>query len=624
MASIMCLPPEMIDIILSYNDISIEDIINFRCVCKQFQWAAKYKIYMEKKFLQRWPSAKKVYNKRCEQYMQDKYKKCMQSYRENFMNTGINCVKQLQNFISQILHEHYHNNEAINNLTKFHRIFNLDQYFINNIINITYEENENFIKYSFFIDEFKNLLAQSSRRTDCDLTERYCHIKMFHFMRQCLVRKKLYKYTNQCYESQLLERIVTMAAQWLQPEKDIFYSRVKASLDNIALEVLDCLREKYPKHSICLTPVFSLLRSHWRDNNIEDNYWNEAEGIQIIDTLREYMFDKFQMSKWGLSSNTKLEYMCIDNVLENKYGEELILLVIYHSLARRLGLRCEVVRENSQFFIVWIPSYTTDNSRNGRCFNMRSKRCISYHSSFIYLDELRIIRFWQELIFSPLENNNQSNNGFEVMSNGSIQLIRHGRINVLSLSVIKTEQYTRPEDVKFAVGMIVTHQPADCAGVIVGWHRHLDRHLVTFSAKNVRNSYMHICELQLYHCRNCNFNKNQTNYIILTENNKMCYVEEDSITLTAPRWIDNSEIGRYFYKFEGTHYVPNKMLERLYPQDAVITAQQHYNNITITSQNYDNIDASSHTEYSFSCFSFCFVIFRPLIFIYKSLFMIFL
>lgn len=78
------------------------------------------------------------------------------------MKTGINCVRQLQNCISHILHKHYHNNEAIDNLTKFHRIFNLDKYFINNIINIIYES-KNFIKYSFFIDEFKNLLTQSSR-----------------------------------------------------------------------------------------------------------------------------------------------------------------------------------------------------------------------------------------------------------------------------------------------------------------------------------------------------------------------------------------------------------------------------------------------------------------------------
>ncbi|CAL1684014.1 unnamed protein product [Lasius platythorax] len=62
----------------------------------------------------------------------------------------------------------------------------------------------------------------------------------------------------------------------------------------------------------------------------------------------------------------------------------------------------------------------------------------------------------------------------------------------------------------------------------------------------------------------------------------MCYVNEDAITLTTPKLIENREIGRYFCKFEDTHYVPNEMLARLYPQDTAITAK------TTTSENLDD------------------------------------
>ncbi|KAL6420259.1 hypothetical protein ACFW04_014863 [Cataglyphis niger] len=127
--------------------------------------------------------------------------------------------------------------------------------------------------------------------------------------------------------------------------------------------------------------------------------------------------------------------------------------------------------------------------------------------------------------------------------------------------------------------MIVIHEPSEYVGVIVGWHQHLDGHIVRFSSYNATciSSHIHIHEMPLFYCSNSNFTKKQTNYIILIENNKMCYTEEDDITLTIPRWVDNSEIGRYFSKFEGTHYVPNKRLARLYPEDAAITAalQQH-------------------------------------------------
>ncbi|XP_029665661.1 uncharacterized protein LOC115237035 [Formica exsecta] len=326
---------------------------------KQFRWAAKYNKYMKKKFSQRWSFAKKLHDKQCKENEHEKSKENEQKNikSSNFMETGTNCVRELKNYVSQILNEHYNNNETIDNLIKFYRIFYLDKHLINNIVDIVYGP-ENIRKLSFFIDEIRNLLIQFPRRTGCDLTERYCNIKMFHFMRQCLVRKKLYRYTNQSYKNQLLERIVTMAAQWFQPEEDVFYSSVKASLDSIALEVLDCLKEKHPDHSIFSTSAE--IFSYCENNNIDDNHWNEAEGTQIMDTLEKYTLVKFRPCKWKMSSNTKLEYMCIDNVLKNKYGQELILLIIiYHSMARRLDLRCDVIRlgsPTSHVFIVWKPN----------------------------------------------------------------------------------------------------------------------------------------------------------------------------------------------------------------------------------------------------------------------------
>jgi len=41
----------------------------------------------------------------------------------------------------------------------------------------------------------------------------------------------------------------------------------------------------------------------------------------------------------------------------------------------------------------------------------------------------------------------------------------------------------------------------------------------------------------------------------------------DDISLCSPRQINNIEIGRFFYKFVGTHYVPNKRLRKNYPRD---------------------------------------------------------
>jgi len=152
------------------------------------------------------------------------------------------------------------------------------------------------------------------RKADCDLkeeAERYCNMKLFLYLRQRSVREKWERFKEQSHREQLLERGATIVAQWFQPQKDVCYSFVRASLDNIALEVLNCLREKHPDHSIFSTSAENF--AYWKNNNIDDNHWNEMEGKQIMDTLEEYIFDKLNFRP-NKSKNTDLEYMCIDNV----------------------------------------------------------------------------------------------------------------------------------------------------------------------------------------------------------------------------------------------------------------------------------------------------------------------
>ncbi|EFN65931.1 F-box only protein 21 [Camponotus floridanus] len=257
MASIMCLPEELIARILSYNDISIEDIINFRCTCKQFEWAAKYGKYWEKKF--------------------------------------------------------------------------------------------------------------SQRRAGCDLTERYCNIKLFYYLRYHLIREYWERFEEQPHKKLLLELGATIIVQRFQPQKDVFYSIIKTSLDNIALEVLNYLREEHPDHSIFSTTAENF--AYWKNNNIDDNHWDEMEGTQIMNALEEYIFDKLNFK---LNKSKNIDYMCIDNVLERKCGEEIILFIIYQSVARRLGLRCDIIKlpHCSRVCIFWKPKYVTSSLEDVRCFNL--------------------------------------------------------------------------------------------------------------------------------------------------------------------------------------------------------------------------------------------------------------
>lgn len=132
-------------------------------------------------------------------------------------------------------------------------------------------------------------------------------------MRQCRLKDIWQKFINGSAKQQLLEQAATIVAQWYQPEKYVSYSHIKTSLANIAQQVLECLKRKHPMHSIFSTATE--LFSFWKYNNIDDNQWDNTEGKQIIDTLREVLFDQIGFSG-TLFANPEInpKYILIDHV----------------------------------------------------------------------------------------------------------------------------------------------------------------------------------------------------------------------------------------------------------------------------------------------------------------------
>ncbi|XP_072763441.1 F-box only protein 21-like isoform X2 [Anoplolepis gracilipes] len=374
MAMIMRLPEEVINIILGCSDISIEDIINFRCVCKKFRHVAKHKKFMENKFLQRWPTARKHYNKHFKQNEQKEFKENEQIDKKslNFIKMGIYYMRLLQNE-TQFKHNYCYY-QSINKVMQMGHLCGLE---VGNMsLDCKKYKNEIDITISFKMDEIKNLLTLLSRKSVCEyLTDKYHSLKLYISLRQCKLKIKFNKFMEQPSTARLLENCATFVAQQLQPQKEILYSSVTAVLDSMALEVLNSLREKHPGHSILLTSAD--LFFNWRNNNIDDNYWNKVEGTQIMDALDEYIFDKLNFRPYNpenIEWNIKLKYKCIDHVLEHKYGRETVIYIIYHSVARRLGLRCDIVGFNQTIYLFWKPSYATNSLKNVRCFEINSNQ----------------------------------------------------------------------------------------------------------------------------------------------------------------------------------------------------------------------------------------------------------
>ncbi|XP_029164153.1 uncharacterized protein LOC114935467 isoform X2 [Nylanderia fulva] len=209
--------------------------------------------------------------------------------------------------------------------------------------------------------------------------EEYCNIEMSHYEKLSWIRNELDRYSVKAEEEQLLEEICTFIAQRIQPRKYVCYTNISASLDTIAQEILNSLRKKHPNHSIFFTSDETF--SYWKTNNIEDNHWNETESTQIMDTLQEYIFGTLNFRPC-ISSPENIKYLCIDYVLQSKFGKDIIVYTIFHSVARRLGLRCDVrvLHIIDNFDIFWKPKFVTDNLENARKFYIKYKDYPNCHT----------------------------------------------------------------------------------------------------------------------------------------------------------------------------------------------------------------------------------------------------
>ncbi|XP_025264912.1 uncharacterized protein LOC112638085 [Camponotus floridanus] len=153
----------------------------------------------------------------------------------------------------------------------------------------------------------------------------------------------------------------------------------------------------------------------------------------------------------------------------------------------------------------------------------------------------------------------------------------------------KIQPNRRCEKIKFTIGMIVhirclakrlaflLSEINSHTGVIIGWHYKCNawfvkKKLDIFAPHlseccDTKNDSDHFC---ICRCQKSIYNtyiRNNPHYIILAENNILYYLPQDVLSICSPRWIDNVEIGRYFSKFEDTHYVPNESLAKEYPTD---------------------------------------------------------
>ncbi|XP_046622269.1 F-box only protein 21-like isoform X2 [Neodiprion virginianus] len=604
-ALITSLPHEVIEYMLERENVKMTDIINLALTCRHLYIiiTGSNKLWRAK-FFQRWPDLKEIYE------TTERTKPRVSNWLDE-IKKSVMYRKRLQHQLSLMSAKYYRKQELSNSdLIEFDAPTNL--------------KNEGYLLgCHFLIDELITLINCPTKRSN--LTHKYYAYKVIRYLRQNCLREEWQAYINLPAKDQILERGAVLVAQWSQPELRISYSSISATLDRIAEQVKEYLREQNPSH-----PIFSTSKEQfelWKLANIDDNQWSGVNSRQVITALCEVMFKRL-----CFHGNSEMFYSSensfINRVLEKKHGIPITLAIVFESIARRLGVRCEPVSFPAHFLLRWKEKYTLPESEEDESFyidvfydgqlltknscpkisgtsrcpiqrynihnaataievigrmannlevagrqrtqlNNRAARLRSalellhlvqpYDTSTI----LHLARFYMlhQMDLAGLVNTlNTIQRDLEIGSRGQanhiLQMLHDYERHMKDVPEEHILPKKRRPEVLYAIGLIMKHRTYDYLCVITGWDPHC-------AATTEWMTEMGVDEL-------CG-GSNQPFYNVFAEDGSSRYAAQENLMLACPpKWVNHYEIGRYFCRFNETHYVPNEEKAREYPEDEEI------------------------------------------------------
>ena len=598
--TIISLPAEIIVYILEGRQLGFSDVINFSSTCKHL-----YKIVRnnnklwERKFFQRWPLLKETY-----QTSHESRRKL--HWREEII-ASLGSRRALLSSLLFMSGTHYRKVELPNcEFKEFDPMFRPEQ-------------GAHPFAYYFLVDELISLINRPASASN--LTHRYYALKIVRYLKQSHLKDEWQKFISLPPKQQILERGATIISQWSQPNKHVSYSHISSLLDNIADQVKELLRQQYPAHSIfsAWTDQFT----YWRNNIIDDNQWSVTETRQITDVLCKVLFEKL-----GFYGNSEMYYssenLFIDCVLERKQGIPITLAIIFESVARRLGVRCEPVSFPSHFLLRWKERYGPEfkdaenfyidvfnggqfltkehcpriggvskcpiekynvhepattievvtrmannlqiatrqhthlNDRTARLRSALELQHMVEPNNMNTIVQLSRIYILQEMDLTELVITLETMEDLEVMSRRRANIISEAcqawKKHLLPDEEVEPKQREPP--VKYAVGLIMKHKIHGHLCVITGWDVHRKESKVWMNEINVDH---------------LEASTDQPFYYTCMDDGSSRYVAQENLSLAPnPEWINHHSTGRYFYAFNGTHYVPNVELAREYPEDGKV------------------------------------------------------
>ncbi|EFN86850.1 F-box only protein 21 [Harpegnathos saltator] len=333
MANLTRLPDDVICLILEDKNISIKDVVNFSLTCKLFYTTVNNNNALwRRKFFQRWPALKT----NCDRY----WREGGVNIKEEIIKRE-RCREKLLDYFTRLYDQNYYKGDlSFSDMLNFKEVFCI------------VEEDTYLLEYYYLQDEIKEILRGNEWDRHTNLRNKYYARKVSMYLKECHLRNKWQKFINRPAAQHVSEWAATFMAQWCKPLERISYSHIVASLDNIAQQVLKILQEEYPRHSIFLVSAEQF--SFWRTNMNNDNQWDKTETQQILNIICRVMFHNLGFRAFNDSERASSHYKnFIDNVLEDKRGDVLILTIIFESVARRLGVSCDYFTFSNYFSLIW-------------------------------------------------------------------------------------------------------------------------------------------------------------------------------------------------------------------------------------------------------------------------------
>ncbi|GLH01677.1 F-box only protein 21 [Gryllus bimaculatus] len=474
--------------------------------------------------------------------------------------------------------------------------------------------------YYFIVNELMSIANDDDPAGN--LTEKFYTEKVIRYVRQVHLSKKWQHFLSLPSEELVLEKGAVLVAQWSQPLTEVKYKKIAKQLDDIASAVKTELRKKHSNHPLFRVPPEKL--SEWRNKNINDNQWKPSESHQILDALRNVLF-----TQMGFHGNNEMYYNVessfLNKVIELRCGIPITLSIVYESIARRLGVKCEPVNFPAHFLLRWQEKYKSEEERSTyyyidvyNCGHFLTKRDCPHYSpnSQCPMREIKLQPETFVKVVERLANNlevagRQRAQGREARLRSTLELmhlvnpadmncvfhlarfymLHHMNLGDLVAALKKTQDYLGPREreqaahiikmmrvyeshhyskeseslpdieprlrapgVEYAIGMIMRHLRYDYTCVIYGWDPFC----------NASQEWIYQMGVDNLPCKD-----RQPFYNVLVEDGSTRYVAQENLEVAVnPIKINHVDVGRFFKRFCGTHYVPNTEKEEEYPQDA--------------------------------------------------------